>query len=64
MFAWKAYADYCSSTSPDENFDYLPVQQQMIIKNSKAEHAQFQRMGLEVPVEVQAAFFSILCAGV
>jgi len=62
-YAWQAYGQYCSRTAAAENFDYLPVQQQMIITNSKAEHAQFQRMGLEVPVEVQAAFFSILCAG-
>jgi hypothetical protein len=62
-FAWQAYGSYCARWAPAEGFDYLPVQQQMILKNSKAEHGQFLRMGLNVPVEVQAAFFSILCTG-
>jgi len=60
-FAWKAYHNYCEHTDVDENFDYIPVQQQMVLKNAQAEYAQFQRMGLSVPVEVQAAFFSVLC---
>lgn len=60
-FAWKAYHSYCEQTDADDDFDYLPVQQQMVIKNAQAEYAQFQRMGLNVPVEVQAAFFSVLC---
>jgi len=64
LFAWKAYQDSCAAVPPVENFDYLPVQVQMILKNSKAEQWQFLRMGLNVPVEVQAAFFSMLCAGV
>jgi hypothetical protein len=64
LFAWQAYQDFCAAAPPAENFDYLPVQVQMILKNSKAEHGQFLRMGLHVPVEVQAAFFSVLCAGV
>lgn len=63
-FAWQAYSAYCSQEAGADNFDYLPVQQQMIINNAKAEYGQFQRMGLEVPVEVQAAFFSILCTGI
>ncbi len=64
FFTWNAYQAYCAATSPAENFDYNPVQVQMILKNSKAEHGQFLRMGLDVPVEVQAAFFSILCTGI
>jgi len=59
--AWDAYRDYCTRSAADDDFDYLPVQQQMVIKNAKAEYGQFQRMGLSVPVEVQAAFFSVLC---
>lgn len=64
QYAWQAYAGFCSRTAPQAGFDYRPVQQQMILENSKAEQGQFQRMGLTVPVEVQAAFFSILCTGV
>ena len=60
-FAWKAYLRYCEGTAAIEGFDYMPVQQQMVIKNAKAEYGQFLNMGLDVPVEVQAAFFSVLC---
>jgi len=60
-FAWKAYLQYCAQTAAVEDFDYLPVQQQMVIKNAKAEYGQFVRMDLDVPAEVQAAFFSVLC---
>jgi hypothetical protein len=60
-FAWNAYLQYCEQTAVAEDFDYMPVQQQMVIKNAKAEYGQFVRMGLDVPAEVQAAFFSILC---
>ncbi len=60
-FAWNAYLQYCGETAAVEDFDYMPVQQQMVIKNAKAEYGQFQRMGLDVPVEVQAAFFFVLC---
>jgi len=63
FFAWNAYLEYCAAMPPAENFDYRPVQVQMILDNSKAEQGQFVRMGLDVPVEVQAAFFSVLCAG-
>ena len=64
FFAWQAYQAYCAATAPAADFDYSPVQVQMILKNSKAEQGQFLRMGLDVPVEVQAAFFSVLCTGI
>ena len=60
-FVWNAYLQYCGETAAVEDFDYMPVQQQMVIKNAKAEYGQFLGMGLDVPVEVQAAFFSVLC---
>ena len=60
-FAWNAYLQYCEQNTAVEDFDYMPVQQQMVIKNAKAEYGQFVRMGLDVPAEVQAAFFSVLC---
>jgi len=63
FFAWNAYQEYWAAMPPAENFDYSPVQAQMILKNSKTEHGQFLRMGLDVPIEAQAAFFSILCTG-
>ena len=62
--AWTAYDGLCSETQPKADFDYRPVQQQMVFKNSQAEHQLFKRMGLSVPAEAQAAFFSVLVAGV
>lgn len=62
--AWETYDSYCGHTEPDMNFDYLPVQNQMAFKNSAAEHHLFKKMGLSVTAEVQAAFFSVMVAGV
>jgi hypothetical protein len=36
------------------------MQQQMVFVNACAEHGLFRKMGLAVPAEAQAAFFSIL----
>jgi hypothetical protein len=49
---------------PNPDFDYKPMQDQMVYKNSAAEHGIFQKMGLQVATEAQAAFFSILVTGV
>jgi hypothetical protein len=62
--AWTAYDRLCAQTQQHPDFDYRPVQQQMVFKNSQAEHALFKKMGLSVPAEAQAAFFSVLVAGV
>lgn len=62
--AWTAYNNFCKQTDPAENFDYLPVQNQMAFKNAAAEHHLFKKMGLSVTAEVQAAFFSVMVAGV
>jgi len=62
--AWETYDSFCSHTEPAENFDYMPVQNQMAFKNSAAEHHLFKKMGLSVTAEVQAAFFSVMVAGV
>ena len=42
------------------NLRYRPMQQQMVFKNSQLEHLLFEKMGLSVPTEAQAAFFSVL----
>jgi len=62
--AWAAYDRLCAQTKQNQDFDYRPVQQQMVFKNSQAEHALFKKMGLSVAAEAQAAFFSVLVAGV
>lgn len=58
--AWQAYAQSCADGRSDPSFDYWPTQQQMVFVNSVAEHGLFRKMGLAVPAEAQAAFFSIL----
>ena len=60
--AWKAYERYCSQAKDNPDFDYIPVQHQMILKTSQAEHHFFKKMGLAVAAEAQAAFFSVLAA--
>ncbi|MCX5896374.1 MAG: hypothetical protein NTZ51_11160 [Proteobacteria bacterium] len=62
--AWTSYESLCRQTRQKADFDYRPVQQQMVFKNSQAEHHLFKKMGLSVPAEAQAAFFSVLVAGV
>jgi plasmid stability protein len=55
-----AYQQIYKNGRPRELFDYLPMQQHIIFNNSRAEHLLFQKAGLSVPVEAQAAFFSAL----
>jgi len=62
--AWSSYENFCRQTDPAENFDYRPVQNQMAFKNAAAEQLLFKKMGLSVSAEVQAAFFSVMVAGV
>jgi hypothetical protein len=56
---WAAYHQMSESTQ-SERCDYRMVQEHMINEHAESEHRLFQRMGLTVPVEAQAAFFSIL----
>ena len=63
-FAWKAYEQYCSTAPRQADFDYTPTKQHIVFKHSWTEHHLFKKMGLSVPVESQAAFFSVLVAGV
>ena len=62
--AWTSYEHYCSQADSNPAFDYRPVQHQMILKTSQAEHHFFKKMGLAVTAEAQAAFFSVLSADV
>jgi hypothetical protein len=62
--AWGAYQKYCGQVDANADFDYQPTQDQMVFKNSAAEHGMFRRMGLQVATEAQAGFFSILVTGV
>lgn len=62
--AWTAYNELCVQTRLRHDFDYRPMQEQMVFKNSLKEHHLFKKMGLSVPTEAQAAFFSVLVAGI
>lgn len=62
--ACSAYDDFCGRVQAKPDFDYRPVQEQIVFNNAQAEHHIFKKMGLAVAVEAQAAFFSMLVAGV
>ncbi len=58
-----AVETYLLLTEQDDEdllLDYKQVQDQMIFLSSEREHNLFARMGLTVPAEAQAAFFSLL----
>ncbi len=59
-YAYESYELYCREASASHDFDYVPTQHQMVMKNSVSEYHLFQKMGLAVPAEAQAAFFSVL----
>ena len=61
--AWNAYNLVLDRTKGKANFDYRPIQENIIFASSGREHLMFQKMGLSVPVEAQAAFFSVMVAG-
>jgi len=59
-YAWISYKLLTEQTEYRNPFDYKPMQEMMIFKNAKAEHLMFKKMGLSVPTEAQAAFFSVM----
>jgi hypothetical protein len=59
-YAWLSYKQLIEETKDKSSFDYKPMQQMMIFNNAKAEHLMFKKMGLSVPTEAQAAFFSVM----
>lgn len=62
--AWEAYSRMAQDTSRQEPFDYSAMKNHIIFNNSKAEHLMFKKMGLSVPMEAQAAFFSAMVTGI
>lgn len=63
-YAWISYKGLTEQTQDKSPFDYRPVQEHMIFTNSRAEHLLFAKMGLSVPIEAQAASFSMQVFGV
>jgi len=61
--AWRSYKRLIEEVEAKTPFDYTPFQEHMIFNTSEREHLLFKRMGLSVPVEAQAAFFSVLVSG-
>jgi len=62
--SWNSYKRVIEQTQEKANFDYRPFQEHMIFDTAKREHLSFVRKGLSVPVEAQAAFFSVMVSGV
>ncbi len=62
--AWSCYKGLMERTKEKTSFDYKPTQENMIFGTAGREHLSFKRKGLSVPVEVQAAFFSVLVSGI
>jgi len=63
-YAWISYKLLTEQTKDKSPFDYKPMQEMMIFNNAKAEHLMFKKMGLSVPTEAQAAFFSVQVSGI
>ena len=63
-FSWNSYKRVIDETKEKIPFDYRPLQEYMVFEVSKREHLMFKRMGLSVPVEAQAAFFSAMVPNV
>jgi hypothetical protein len=62
--AWSAYKSLMEETEEKIPFDYRPIQERSVFDSAKRENLSFKRMGLSVPVEAQAAFFSVLVSGI
>jgi len=58
-YAWSAYKRVIEETKEKIPFDYRPLQEQMVFNVAGREHLTFKRAGMSVPVEAQAAFFSV-----
>ena len=62
--AWSAYKRVIDETKAKLPFDYRPFQEHMIFDTAQREHLSFGRKGISVPVEAQAAFFSVMVSDV
>ncbi len=61
--ACESYMNLVENTGEDTTLDYQPVKEHVVFTTSKNEHLLFEKLGLSVPVEAQAAFFSVLASG-
>jgi len=63
-YAWNSYKRVIEQTKEKTPFDYKPFQEHMVFNVAGREHLGFKSKGLSVPVEAQAAFFSVMVSGV
>ena len=63
-YAWSSYKGLIEQTKEKTPFDYKPLQEHMIFSGARLEYLSFKRMGLSVPEEAQAAFFSVQVSGI
>ncbi len=62
--AWNSYKRIIEQTKEKDPFDYRSFQKRMIFDIASQEHLSFKSKGLSVPVEAQAAFFSVMVSGI
>ncbi len=62
--AWSGYKGLMDRTKEKTPFDYRPFQEHMVFNVAGQENLMFKRVGLSVPVEAQAAFFSVQVSGI
>ena len=63
-YACSSYKRLIDHTKEKNPFDYKPLQERMVFTEPKREIPIFKSIGLSVPVESQAAFFSVMVSGV
>ncbi len=63
-YVWSSYERVIKQTKERIPFDYRPMQEQRIFNNARLEHRMFKERGHPVPVEAQAALFSVLVSGI
>lgn len=61
--AGKSYVAVTETTPSDGAIDYKRVQDHMVYTASRNEHHLFEKIELTVPLEAQAAFFSVMVSG-
>ncbi len=57
--AWNSYKRVIEQTKEKTPFDYRTFQEYMIFDTARRENRSFGEKGLSVPIEAQAAFFSV-----
>jgi len=57
--AWSSYKRVIEQTKERIPFDYRQFQEHMVFDTAKRESLSFNKSGLSMPVEAQAAFFSV-----